>query len=87
MKYNIVKKLSSDDKITYKELVSQLKWLIEYFKYYPVFITNPDYNFYIQMNISLLSQKSSKYKSEFINLLKQLPEELIDLYGYQNITN
>lgn len=79
------KTLTADDKLTYKEIVSQLKWLIEYFKSNPIIITDPDYNQYINMNIILLSKKSSAYKNAFKMLLEQLPDEVKYLYGLEDL--
>ena len=39
----------------------------------------------MQININKLCSKSDEFKIEFIKLLKKLPVELRDLYGYDQL--
>lgn len=80
-------KITNEDKINllFKEIDSQLQWLKEYFKDRPLFITDDYFNEYIQMNVIKLCNHNPNYRRHFIKVLEELPIELIDLYGYQEI--
>lgn len=73
------------DQQTYDEIESQLTFLVGYFKDNEYFIPNDEFNEYIQININLLCKKYNIFKTKFINILKKLPDELKDLYGYNDL--